>query len=115
LNSAYLTKLKEFTREDTTFADLNGLIASHMLAWDVFGGKGIFREGSAGTVSLLPQDVRPSRWKDGYANYSPFNVHAKLGQELLRHATISVTLDTYSHVLLNMTYQTATIIEDVLS
>jgi len=43
------------------------------------------------------------------------SVHAKLGQELLRHATISVTLDTYSHVLLSMTYQTATTIEDVLS
>jgi integrase len=42
-------------------------------------------------------------------------VHAKLVQELLGHATISVTLDTYSHVLLSMTDQTATAMEDVLS
>ena len=42
-------------------------------------------------------------------------VHAKLVQELLGHATISVTLDTYSHVLPSMTDQTATAMEDVLS
>jgi len=42
-------------------------------------------------------------------------VHAKLVQELLGHATISVTLDTYSHVLPSMTNQTATAMEDVLS
>jgi len=42
-------------------------------------------------------------------------VHAKLVQELLGHATISVTLDTYSHVLQSMTDQTATAMEDVLS
>ena len=42
-------------------------------------------------------------------------VHAKLVQELLGHATISVTLDTYSHVLPSMTDQTASAMEDVLS
>ena len=42
-------------------------------------------------------------------------VHAKLVQELLGHATISVTLDTYSHVLPSMTDQTDTAMEDVLS
>ena len=42
-------------------------------------------------------------------------VHAKFVQELLGHATISVTLDTHSHVLPSMTYQTATTMEDVLS
>jgi integrase len=42
-------------------------------------------------------------------------VHAKLVQELLGHATISVTLDTYSHVLPSMTDRTATAMEDVLS
>jgi integrase len=36
-------------------------------------------------------------------------------QELLGHATISVTLDTYSHVLPSMTDQTDTAMEDVLS
>ena len=42
-------------------------------------------------------------------------MHAKFVQELSGHATISVTLDTYSHVLPSMTYQTATTMEDVLS
>ena len=42
-------------------------------------------------------------------------VHAKLVQELLSHATISVTLDTYSHVLPSMGNHTATAMEDVYS
>jgi len=42
-------------------------------------------------------------------------VHAKLVQELLGHATISVTLDPYSHMLPSMTHQTAITIQDVLS
>ena len=42
-------------------------------------------------------------------------VHAKLVQELLGHATIAVTLDTYSHVLPSMGNQTATAMEDVFS
>src|SRR3954468_23084583 len=42
-------------------------------------------------------------------------VHAKLVQEPLGHATISVTLDTYSHVLPSMTDRTATAMEDLLS
>jgi integrase len=43
------------------------------------------------------------------------SVHAKLVQELLGHATISVTLDTYSHVLPSMADRTATAMEDVLT
>jgi len=42
-------------------------------------------------------------------------VHAKLVQELLGHATISVTLDTYSHVLPSIGDQTANAMEEVLS
>jgi integrase len=42
-------------------------------------------------------------------------VPAKLVQELLGHATKSVTLDTYSHVLPSMGNQTATAMEDVIS
>lgn len=42
-------------------------------------------------------------------------MHAKLVQELLGHATISVTLDTYSHVLPSMGDHTATAMEDMLS
>jgi integrase len=42
-------------------------------------------------------------------------VHPKFVQELLGHATISITLDTYSHVLPNMGDQTATMMEAALS
>jgi integrase len=42
-------------------------------------------------------------------------VHAKFVQELLGHATIAITLDTYSHVLPSMGNQTASAMEDVLS
>jgi integrase len=42
-------------------------------------------------------------------------VHPKFVQELLGHATIAITLDTYSHVLPGMGDQTATAMEDALS
>ena len=42
-------------------------------------------------------------------------VHPKFVQELLGHATISITLDTYSHVIPAMGDQTRKAIEDVLS
>jgi integrase len=42
------------------------------------------------------------------------NVHPKLVQELLGHATISVTLDTYSHFLPSMGDQTVTAMEAAL-
>jgi len=41
-------------------------------------------------------------------------VHPKLVQELLGHATIAITLDTYSHVLPGMGDQTANAMEDAL-
>jgi integrase len=41
-------------------------------------------------------------------------VHPKLVQELLGHATIAITLDTYSHVLPGMGDQIANAMEDVL-
>ena len=42
-------------------------------------------------------------------------VHPKLVQELLGHATISITLDTYSHVLPTLGDRTARAMENVLS
>ena len=39
--------------------------------------------------------------------------NAKLVQELLGHATISVTLDTYSHILLAMQGHVTRALEDV--
>jgi site-specific recombinase XerD len=43
------------------------------------------------------------------------SVHPKFVQELLGHATISITLDRYSHVIPAMGDQTRKTIEDVLS
>jgi integrase len=42
-------------------------------------------------------------------------VHPKFVQELLGHATIAITLDTYSHVMPGMGDHTATAMEDALS
>jgi integrase len=39
-------------------------------------------------------------------------VHPKFVQELLGHATIAITLDTYSHVILGMGDPTARAMED---
>ena len=41
-------------------------------------------------------------------------VHPKFVQELLGHATIAITLDTYSHVLPGMGDQTATAMDEIL-
>jgi integrase len=43
------------------------------------------------------------------------NVHPKYVQELLGHASISITLDTYSHVIPGMGDQTAQAMQDALS
>ncbi len=42
------------------------------------------------------------------------NVHPKLVQELLGHATIAITLDTYSHLVPGMGGQAANAMESVL-
>jgi integrase len=42
-------------------------------------------------------------------------VHPKFVQELLGHATIAITLDTYSHVILSMGDATAKAMEDALA
>jgi integrase len=43
------------------------------------------------------------------------NVNPKIVSEMLGHATIAITLDTYSHVLPNMQSETAKAMEDALS
>jgi hypothetical protein len=72
MNREYRTKLEAFVREEIDFQDLNSLIASHMLRWRVFKGKGIFREGGAGRASLIADGVRPSIGEVSYVNYFPF-------------------------------------------
>jgi integrase len=42
------------------------------------------------------------------------NVHPKLVQELLGHASVAITLDTYSHMLPGMGDHTARVMEDAL-
>ena len=42
-------------------------------------------------------------------------VHPKLVQELLGHSKVSITLDTYSHVLPGMSDRTASAMDDALS
>ena len=42
-------------------------------------------------------------------------VHPKIVQELLGHATIAITLDTYSHVLPNMQSEAVMAMESALS
>jgi len=43
------------------------------------------------------------------------DVHPKFVQELLGHASIAITLDTYSHAVPGMGDQTTTAMEDALS
>jgi integrase len=43
------------------------------------------------------------------------NVNPKIVSEMLGHATIAITLDTYSHVLPNMQESAAAAMEEVLS
>lgn len=71
-DSEYRAKLEAYLQEQTDFEDLNTLIASHMLRWDVFVGKGIFRENGSGRITLLDEDVRPSIHDISYVNYLPF-------------------------------------------
>ncbi len=43
------------------------------------------------------------------------NVHPKIVQEMLGHATVAITLDTYSHVLPGIGDQAVTAMENVLA
>ena len=43
------------------------------------------------------------------------NVHPKYVQDLLDHATVAITLDTYSHIIPRMGNHTARAMEDVFS
>lgn len=64
----------------------------------------------------LPRSVRPHDLRHTCATMLlSKNVHPKFVQELLGHANIAITLNTYSHVLPGMGDQTATAMEGVLS
>jgi hypothetical protein len=72
MNRPYLAGLEAFTAGDIGFEDVNRLVASHMLRWRAFTGKGIFREGGWSGLSLLDPDVRPSIDDIAYVNAFPF-------------------------------------------
>ncbi len=76
MNREYRAKFEAFVRGEIGFEDLNRLIASHMLRWSVFNGKGIFRESGAARMSLLDDSVRPSIYNVSYVNYFPFKTSA---------------------------------------
>lgn len=64
----------------------------------------------------LPHSVRLHDLRHTYATVLlSKNVHPKFVQELLGHANIAITLNTYSHVLPGMGDQTATAMEAALS
>ena len=50
--------------------------------------------------------------EEAYGMYLRVQVHPKFVQELLVHATIATTLDTYSHVMPSMGDATAKAMED---
>jgi hypothetical protein len=68
----YSGALEAFAEGEIGFEELNGRVASHMLRWSVFKGKGIFRESDAGRISLLDEDVRPSIEAVAYLNFFPY-------------------------------------------
>ena len=58
MNREYRAKLEAFVRGEIGFEDLNSLIASHMLRWAIFKGKGIFREGGGLPTACVPPSRR---------------------------------------------------------
>jgi hypothetical protein len=55
------------------------LVAAHLLGWRIYEGKGTFREGGAGRMALLDEDVRPSIEEVGCANWFPFKTSGNQG------------------------------------
>ena len=52
-------------------------------------------------------------WKSYASRLLEANVQAKIVQELLGHSSIRLTLDTYSHVLLDIKLSAVTTIDDL--
>jgi integrase len=65
--------------------------------------------GKAGLPKIRFHDLRHT-----CATLLSKNVHPKIVQEMLGHATVAITLDTYSHILPGMGDQAAAALEDAL-
>ncbi|MDA2930730.1 hypothetical protein MYX84_12435 [Acidobacteria bacterium AH-259-O06] len=71
-NVGYTQQLADFANDQTSFEELNALIASEMMRWRIFRGKGIFRENGDERVALVPERIRPSIRSVAYVNAFPF-------------------------------------------
>jgi integrase len=88
-----------------------GHAGQSMRAWSLTGGPVLRLLKRAG----LPENTRFHDLRHTCATLLlGRGVHPKIVQELLGHATISITLDTYSHVLPGMGDQAATAMDDAL-
>jgi integrase len=65
----------------------------------------------SGGIGALTTTVTPT---GGATLHLSKGVHSKVVQELLGHATINITLDTYSHVLPGMGDAAASAMNDAL-
>jgi integrase len=100
---------------DTLWQDHSLIFPGHagqpMRAWSLTGGPFLRLLKRA----ALPEETRFHDLRHTCATLLlGRSVHPKIVQELLGHATISITLDTYSHVLLGMGDQAANVMEEAL-
>jgi len=70
-------------------------------------------------LNLIPNLPKPMNVKGFRHMFATFllqkNAHPKLVQELLRHSTYKLTMDTYSHVVESMGRETVSLMDDVFS
>jgi hypothetical protein len=71
-NDDYRTQLEAFSRGEFGFEELNNRIADHALTWNIYKGKGLFREAPAVRLPLIADDVRPSITEVAWLNSFPF-------------------------------------------
>ena len=67
------------------------------------------------SYDIAESGILPSLLTTCSPSKSPKNVNPKIVSEMLGHATISQTMDTYSHVMPGMGDIAATALEDALS
>jgi hypothetical protein len=71
-NADYLAQLEAFARREFSFEELNDRIKKLALSWNVFKGKGLFREARAVRLPLIAEDVCPSITEVAWLNSFPF-------------------------------------------
>jgi hypothetical protein len=71
-NVEYLAQLEAFARGEFGFEELNDRIEGHALTWNIYKGKGLFREAPAVRLPLIADDVRHSITEVAWLNSFPF-------------------------------------------